>query len=169
MKARLEEQPMTTQSGARPLYLGSEETPLANYYPAWLDNLADDVTVEGSLLDGALQGPEVVRSVVVAIRSLYDHQEHTYAQPYSETGFLEVYRASVRGEPIGCVVLVTKNAAGKTQRLVVSYRPRSSLLLLSRLLHDKFAGTPTAEYFAASESTELAGSTALPRDEHPST
>jgi hypothetical protein len=27
-----------------------------DYYPAWIDNLADDVTVEGSLLDGAGRG-----------------------------------------------------------------------------------------------------------------
>jgi len=32
---------------------------------------------------------------------------------------------------------------------VASYRPRSSLLLFSRLLGEKFAGTPIAEHFAA--------------------
>jgi hypothetical protein len=26
------------------------------YYPAWLDNLADDVTGEGAAWDGAIQG-----------------------------------------------------------------------------------------------------------------
>jgi hypothetical protein len=35
---------------------------------------------------------------------------------------------------------------------VAGYRPRSSLLLLSRLLREKFAGTPYGEQFAASES-----------------
>jgi hypothetical protein len=34
---------------------------------------------------------------------------------------------------------------------VASYRPRSSLLLLSRLLREKFAGTPYAEQLATSE------------------
>jgi len=28
------------------------------YCPAWLDKLADDVTLEGSLMDGAVQGVE---------------------------------------------------------------------------------------------------------------
>jgi hypothetical protein len=41
---------------------------------------------------------------------------------------------------------------GQTQHVVASYRPRSSLLLFSRLLGEKFAGTPITEHFAASES-----------------
>src|SRR4029079_9825668 len=133
--------------------LGSCDAALKDYYPAWLDNMADDATVEGSLLDGAVQGAEAVRSIVVAIRSLHDRQEHKFAGPCGENGFLEDYVAEVRGEPIGCVVLVTRNDAGQTQHVVASYRPRSSLLLFARLLGEKFAGTPIAEHFAARESS----------------
>ena len=68
-------------------------------------------------------------------------QEHKFAGPYGDNCFLEDYIARVRGEPVGCVVLVTRNAAGQTQHVVASYRPRSSLLL-SRLLREKFASTP---------------------------
>ena len=131
-------------------YLGSGDPALKDYYPAWLDNLADDATVEGSLLDGAVQGAEAVRSIVVTIRSLYDRQEHKFAGPYGDNGFLENYIAQVRGEPIGCVVLVTRNATGQTKHIAASYRPRSSLLLFSRLLGEKFAGTPIAEHFTTS-------------------
>jgi hypothetical protein len=132
-------------------YLGSGDPALKDYYPLWLDNMADDVTVEGSMLDGAVQGAEAVRSIVLAIRSLYDRQEHKFAGPYGDRGFLEDYVATVQGEPIGCVVLVTRNAAGKTQHVVASYRPRSSLLHFSRLLGEKFAGTSIAEHFASRE------------------
>ena len=132
-------------------YLGRGDPALKNYYPAWLDNMAHDVTVEGSMLDGIIQGPEAVRSVVLTIRSLYDRQEHKFAGPYSENGFLEDYVAEVRGKPIGCVVLVTSNSAGQTQHIVASYRPRSSLLLFSRLLAEKFARTPIAGHFASGE------------------
>jgi len=130
-------------------YLGSGDPALKDYYPLWLDDMADDVTVEGSMLDGAVQGAEAVRSIVLAIRSLYDRQEHKFAGPYGDSGFLEDYVATVQGEPIGCVVLVTRNAAGKTQHVVASYRPRSSLVHFSRLLGEKFAGTPIAEHFAS--------------------
>ena len=69
---------------------GSGDPALASYYPAWLDRLADEVT------------------------------------------------------------LVTSDAAGQTQHVVGNYRPRSTLLVLSRLLGEKFAGTPTGEHFIAS-------------------
>ena len=133
-------------------YLSSGDPALKDYYPAWLDNMADDATVEGSMLDGVVQGAEAVRSVVLTIRSFYDRQEFKFAGPYGDNGFLEDYVAEVHGEPLGCVVQVTRNAAGQTQHVVASYRPRSSLLLFSRLLGEKFAGTPIAEHFAASQS-----------------
>ena len=134
---------------ATPEYLVSGDPRLADYYPAWLDNLADDVTVEGSMLDGAVQGAEAVRAIVVGIRTVYgDSQEFHFAGPWSENGWVEDYIARVDGEPLGCVVLVTRNPAGQTQHIVASYRPRSSLLLFSRVLHEKFAGEPYADQFA---------------------
>ena len=123
---------------------------LANYYPAWLDNLADDVTLEGSAMNGVVQGAEAARTVLVYIRSLYDNQKFNFAGPYGENGFLEDYTAGVRGEPIANVTLVTSNAAGQAQHIVGNYRPRSTLLLLSRLVGKHFAGTPYGEHFATS-------------------
>ena len=143
---------MSTKSDMLAQYLGSGDPALKDYYPAWVDKLADDATVEGSLLDGTVQGAEAVRSILVTIRSLYDRQEFKFAGPYGDNGFLEEYIAQVRGEPIGCVVLVTRNAAGQTQHVAAGYRPLSSLLLLSRLVRKKLAGTPYAEQFAASDS-----------------
>ena len=135
-------------------YLGSGDPARrrTDYYPSWLDNLADNVTVEGSAMDGAAQGAEAVRTILVAIRTLYEHQEFNFAGPVGDNGLLEDYTAQVRGEPISCVVLVTRNAAGQAQHIVANYRPRSSLLLLSRLVGVKLAGTPYAGHFAASES-----------------
>ena len=137
-----------------PTYLGGGDPAgrFTDYYPAWLDNLADDVTVEGSLLDGAVQGADGVRTIIGAIRTLYDRQEFNFAGPWGDNSFLEDYTAQVRGQPIGCIALVTRNAAGQTQHIAANYRPRSSLLLLSRLLGEKFAGTPIGEHFLASDA-----------------
>ena len=136
-------------------YLGSGDPAHSptDYYPSWLDNLADDVTIEGSAMDGVAQGPEAVRTILVAIRTLYEYQEFNFVGPVGDNGVLEDYTAQVRGEPISCVVLVTRNAAGQTQHIVANYRPRSSLLLMSRLVGEKFAGTPYAKYFLTSESS----------------
>ena len=131
---------------------GDPEGRYAGYYPAWLDNLADDVTIEGSLLDGAALGPDAVRTIVGSLRTLYEHQQFNFAGAYADDGWLEDYTAQVRGEPIGCAVLVTRNAAGQTQHVAANYRPRSSLLLLSRLVGEKLAGTPYAKFFLAGES-----------------
>jgi hypothetical protein len=135
-------------------YLGSGDPArsLTDYYPSWLDNLADDVTVEGSAMDGVVQGTEAVRTILGAIRTLYECQEFNFVGPVGDNGLLEDYTAQVRGEPIRCVVLVTRDAAGQARHIVANYRPRSSLLLLSRLVGEKLADTPYAEHFAAGES-----------------
>ena len=100
------------------------------------------------MMDGAVKGTDAVRAVLVAIRSLYDEQEFHFAGAYGENGFLEDYTAHVAGETIGNYTVITRNAAGQTQHIVGNYRPRSALLLLSRLIGEHFAGTPYAEHFA---------------------
>ena len=111
---------MSTQSsapagGGTPTYVtrfDGVRVPATDYRPVWLDSLADDVTIEGSAMNGAAQGAGAVRSIVTCIRALYDSQEFNFAGPYGENGFLEDYMAQVRGGgQIGNVVLVTRNAA----------------------------------------------------------
>jgi hypothetical protein len=122
--------------------------PASEYRPVWLDSLADDVTIEGSAMNGVVQGAEAVRSIVSYIRTLYDSQEFHFAGPYGDDGFLEDYTARVHGETIGNVVLITRNAAGQAHHIVANYRPRSTLLLVSRLIGEHFAGTTIGEHFA---------------------
>ena len=122
-----------------------------DYHPVWLNSLADDVTIEGSAMNGVAQGAEAVRSIVTSIRTLYDSQKFNFAGPYREDGFLEDYTAQVRGGgQIGNVVLVTRNAARQAQHIVANYRPRTTLLHLSRLIGEQLAGTPYGEHFASS-------------------
>ena len=122
-------------------YMGRE------YYPQWLDNLADDVTLEAAAMDGAAQGAEDVGAVMVVARQQYENQVFSYAGPCGDYGFVEDYTAEVRGVPTRVIVLVTYNAAGQTQRIVVNHRPRSALLSFSRLMLEKFAGTPLAKHW----------------------
>jgi hypothetical protein len=123
----------------------------ADYYPAWVDKLADDVTLEGSMLDGALQGPDAIRAVIGGVRELYDRQDFTFAGPWGDNSFIEDYTAEVRGKPLGCLHLVTFNAEGQAQHIAAHYRPLSSLMFFSHLLREMFAGTPYAERFLAGE------------------
>ena len=139
--------------GGTPAYVtrfDGVRVPATDYRPVWVGNLADDVTIEGSAMNGVVQGAEAVRSIVTYIRTLYDDQEFHFAGPYGENGFLEDYTARVRGEPLGNVVLVTRNAAGQAQHIVANYRPWTTLLLVSRLVGEHFADTPHGEHFATS-------------------
>ncbi|MFC9672719.1 MULTISPECIES: hypothetical protein [unclassified Streptomyces] len=123
-----------------------------SYYPWWLDNLADDATLEGAAMNGTARGAKAVRTIVVKARELYEFQDFSYTDDFGDNGFLEIYDASIQGEPLRVVVTVTRNAAGQAQDLAVLHRPRNSLLLFSRLMHEKFAGTPLAEHFLSDDS-----------------
>ncbi|MGW3356889.1 hypothetical protein ACWDFL_15915 [Streptomyces bungoensis] len=123
-----------------------------SYYPWWLDHLADDATLEGAAMNGTARGAEAVRTIVVKARELYEFQDFSYADDFGDNGFLEIYDSSIQGEPLKVVVTVTRNAEGQAQELAVLHRPRNSLLLFSRLMHEKFAGTPLAEHFLSDDS-----------------
>jgi len=137
-------------------YLGSgdAEKHRHDYRPEWLDNLADDVTIEGSVLTGIAEGPEAIRAILGFARTLYEYQEFNFVGPYGDNGFAEDYTSLVRGEPIGSVVVIRFNAAGQTAQIVVNHRPLASVLLWSRLMGEHFAGTPYAEYFLSPNSAD---------------
>jgi hypothetical protein len=117
------------------------------YYPVWLDNLADDVTLEAAAMDGTAHGAEDVRSIVVAAREVYDNQEFRFAGTAGDYGFVEDYSTEIRGVRTNVVVWVAFNAAGQTQQVVVNHRPRSALLSFSRVMLEKFADTPLAKHW----------------------
>jgi hypothetical protein len=124
-----------------------------DYSPTWLHSLADDVTLEGSMMNGAVQGAEAALAIISYIRDVYEQSEKfKYAGPYGEDSFIEIYNAGVRGEPIGGAVEVTRNAVGQVQHIAANYRPRDTLFFLSRLLGEHFAGSPIGEHFASPDA-----------------
>jgi hypothetical protein len=148
-----------------PTYEGSGDESLhrTDYRPEWLDNLADDVTIEGSVLTGVAEGPDAIRAILGFARTLYDYQEFNFVGSCGELGFVEDYTSAVRGEPIGSVVVVRRNEAGQTSRIVVNHRPLGSVLRWSALMGEHFAGTPYARYFLSPEDAEALQSTAAAR------
>jgi hypothetical protein len=143
----------TRPTDGTPTYLdkGDPAGTFANYHPAWVDDMAADITLEGSMLDGAVQGADAVRAIIVGVRRLYDRQDFTYAGPWGDNGFIEDYTAEVRGRPLGCLHLITFNADGQAQHIAAHYRPLSSGMFFSRLLRESLAGTPYGEHFLAGE------------------
>jgi hypothetical protein len=146
--------PDTQATDGVPTYLrrGDPAGRFADYYPAWVDKMAGDITLEGSMLDGAVQGAEAVRAVIGGVRELYDRQDFNFAGPCDDNGFIEDYTAEVRGKPLGCLHLITFNADRQAQHIAAHYRPLSSLMFFSRLLRERLAGTPYAEQFLPGEA-----------------
>ena len=146
--------PETQATDGVPTYLGRGDPAgrFAGYRPAWMEKLAGDVVLEGSLLDGAVQGADAVRTVIGGARQLYDRQDFNLVGPWGENGFIEDYTAEVRGVPMGAIHLIRFNAEGEAQNIIVNYRPLSALMFFSRLLREKFAGTPYAEHYLAGEA-----------------
>ena len=132
-----------------PTYLGRGDPDgrFTDYSPTWMGNLASDVTLEGSILDGALQGAEAVRTVVGAARNLYDRQDFNFVGPWGEDSLIEDYTAEIGGRPLGAVHVISFNADGQAQHIAIHYRPLSALMFFSRLLHQSLAGTPYADHY----------------------
>ena len=109
------------------------------YYPHWLDNLADDVILQGAVFNGELRGADQVGKMLSFARSLYAFQDFRF---YGTRGdlFLEDYRSRIRGTEIEIYnfVVVYFNDAGKTSQLVMNHRPQSAVLLSSSLLKEHF-------------------------------
>lgn len=121
------------------------QAPHLTYYPHWLDNLADDVILQGTVFNGELRGAEQVGKMLSFARSLYAFQDFRF---YGQRGelFLEDYRSTIRGtetlRPGGVeiynFVVVYFNDAGETSQLVMNHRPQSATLLFSSLLKEHF-------------------------------
>jgi len=137
-------------------YLGSGDASKhrQDYRPDWLDNLADDATIEGSVMNGIAEGPEAIRTIIGFARTLYEYQEFNYVGPYGDRGFIEDYTSMVQGEPIGAVVVIRYNEAGQAAWIVTNHRPLSAVLLWSKLMGEHFAGTQYAQYFLSHREAE---------------
>jgi hypothetical protein len=131
------------------------QAPHLTYYPHWLDNLADDVILQGAVFNGELRGAEQVGKMLSFARSLYAFQDFRF---YGMRGdlFLEDYKSRIRGSeahrPGGVeiynFVVVYFNEAGETSQLVMNHRPQSAALLFSSLLAEHFGSEfdPTLFY-----------------------
>ena len=72
---------------------GARAGRFTDYYPAWIDNLADDVTVEGSMMDGVAVGPEALRTIVGTIRTLYGDSQAFHFAAWEEP---ELFTTEIR-------------------------------------------------------------------------
>jgi len=131
---------MSTKGNVLPQFLGSGDPALKNYYPAWVNNMADDATVEGSMLNGVVRvGTPSGQSCSLFAR--YTNTRNSSSPAPTATTASSRTTSPGRRRAHGCVVLVTRNAGGRPARR--RELPATQLAAaLFPLLREKFAGTP---------------------------
>jgi len=123
----------------------------ADYQPVWVASLADDVTLEGSAMNGVVQGAEAVRSIVTCIRALYESPGVQLRRPLRRERLPGgLHGPGPRGRADRQRRPDHPQRRRAAQHIVANYRPRTTLLHLSRLIGEQLADTPYGEHFATS-------------------
>ena len=118
------------------------------YYPLWLDNLADDVTLEAAAMDGTAHGADAALDRAQSPRTVYGAPGVQLRRPVRRKQFPRgLFELSSRHGHLRRRALVTFNADGQTQHIVVNHRPRSAMLQFSRGMLETFYGTPHAKHW----------------------
>ncbi|CAB3771667.1 hypothetical protein [Paraburkholderia solisilvae] len=117
--------------------------------------MADDATLEGAVLKRPVQGRDNIVGLLKHAKSLYDFQEFIYKDYISKNLFMESYRATVRGVPVECVVLVHMNDNGEADSLVINHFPIGAALLFGQLMWEKVGDEFGNLYLTPAETQSL--------------
>ena len=132
--------------GKLPQYLCSGDPNLKEYYPGWLKDIADDATVEGSMLDGVIEGPDGVRAVVLKInRYMTDRSSY----PSDLTATTDGSKTTLRNSEASRWAALSWSSSTTWDRPSIRGKLSASHVggSLRRLLAAEFAGSPIADHF----------------------
>ena len=115
-------------------YLGSGDPARrrTDYFPVWLNDLADDVTLEASAINGAAQGPEAVRSIILAVKSLYEYQDINFTGDYGGKYFIEDYTTQIKLVPDVLAYINRGNAYRDSEQLDLAAADYAEVIRLAR-------------------------------------
>lgn len=105
--------------------------------PLWLTSLAENATLEATVLKRPIEGRADILSVIKHAVSLYEFQHHTYKGTIGDGLYLESYRSRIQGMPIETVVIAHLNDKGETDSVVINHRPLEATMLFSRLMAER--------------------------------
>ena len=100
--------------------------------PLWLARLAENATLEATVLKRPIEGRADILSVIKHAVSLYEFQHHSYKGEIGNGLYLESYRSQIQGVPIETVLVAHLNEQGETDSVVVNHRPLKAALLFSK-------------------------------------
>ena len=105
--------------------------------PLWLARLAENATLEATVLKRPIEGRADILSVIKHAVSLYEFQHHSYKGEIGNGLYVESYRSQIQGLPIETVVIAHLNEQGETDSVVINHRPLNAALLFSRLMGER--------------------------------
>ena len=124
--------------------------------PPWLAKLAEDATLEATVLKEPIEGRDRIIALIKKAVPLYESQDFTYKGPFGDDFFMESYRSTIRGVPIECLVMVHYNDKGEADSLVINHRPLDAALLFSRLMWEQVGDAFGNLYLSGPEADALA-------------
>jgi hypothetical protein len=105
--------------------------------PLWLATLADNATLEATVLKRPVEGRADILAVIRHAISLYEFQQHSYKGVVGDGLYVESYRSQIQGVPIETVVVAHLNEQGETDSVVINHRPLDAMLLFSKLMGER--------------------------------
>ena len=123
--------------------------------PLWLTSLAENATLEATVLKRPIEGRADILYVIKHAVSLYEFQHHSYKGMIGDGLYLESYRSQIQGMPIETVVVAHMNDQGETDSVVINHRPLNAMLLFSRLMGERVDERFRDCYLTGSEAAAL--------------
>jgi hypothetical protein len=125
--------------------------------PIWITRLAENATLEATVLKRPVQGRADIMAIIKHAASLYEreHHVHSYRGEIGNGLFMESYRSRIQGEPIQGLVVAHLNEQGEVDSVVINHRPLKSMLLFSKLMWERVDERFRDRYLSAPEAAAL--------------
>jgi len=123
--------------------------------PLWLAKLAENATLEATVLKQPIEGKADILAVIRHAISLYEFQQHSYKGVVSPGLYMESYRSKIQGVPIETVVVAHLNELGEADSVVINHRPLGAMLLFSRLMWERVDERFRDRYLTGPEGAAL--------------
>jgi hypothetical protein len=123
--------------------------------PLWLARLAEDATLEATVLKRPVHGRADILSVIRHAVSLYEFQHHSYKGEVGNGLYMESYRSQIQGVPIETLVMAHLNDKGEADSVIINHRPLEAVLLFSKLMWERVDERFRDHYLTGPEAAAL--------------
>lgn len=132
--------PRTAGVDARVLYRHVSALPVMepqSGLPLWLTRLAENATLEATVLKRPIEGRADILAAIRHAVSLYEFQRHSYKGVIAEGLYMESYRSRIQGLPIETLLMAHLNEKGEADSVVINHRPLEAALLFSEQMRER--------------------------------